>query len=180
MSEGEKEIVWLDCESTGLGRLQAVTEVAYAIEDAEPTELILPHIGWGMDPAAAEISQYWDRGLWQRERWASLTDVEALVEALRGRCVAGANPRCDVDWLQHNLNIPNGQEPWHYRLLDIESFAAHFLGWRTPRGLLATATAMRDLGFDVPLPDHTAAGDVTTARMIHWAITTHRTEVGPG
>jgi hypothetical protein len=63
--------------------------------------------------------------------------------------------------------------PWHYRKLDIESFAAAHMGlalYSKPPGLKEIATWLREAGNDIPWPDHTAAGDVATMRACYLAL----------
>lgn len=85
-----------------------------------------------------------------------------LAEALDGNTLAGANPAFDSEFLRQVFDV---YEPmrlfaypeWHYRMWDLEAYAAGALGLDYVPGVREVCEL---LGLDVR-PDHTAEGDVT-------------------
>lgn len=163
-------IAYADCETTGLNRgLHMAFEVSVWREDRpEPVTLIPPHTLAGADPEALRIGRYFERDFRPGEH-----DDEVdfrLARLFLGTVLVAANARFDADFVSKVV----GYEPWHYRLLDIEAFAlgviGRRMGWRTPKGMKDIAEALRSEGFDVPMPDHTAEGDVRALRAAHEAL----------
>lgn len=117
--------------------------------------------------------------------------VDDLVKAFTNpdgskRTLVCANPNFDANMLfgkviarEHwtsrlrralRLPAPEAPEaPWHYRLLDIEAYAAGAFGWGKPAGLRNIRDWLTARGYDIPAPNHSAAGDVATLRAIHFA-----------
>lgn len=164
-------LVFLDTETTGLERHHDIWEIAYAFDDEFIFSSHVPHSIVNSQPEALEVSRYYDRG-------GPLVTVEMgvhfeadLIQRLLTErpTLVGANPAFDAERLLRRWGWSHEAAPWHYRLLDVENYAASVLGWETPRGLNSTADALRERGFDVPEPDHTAAGDVDTVRQVYRA-----------
>jgi hypothetical protein len=59
---------------------------------------------------------------------------------------------------------------WSHRMIDVAQAGMWVLGYDSPRGLAATATDLRDCGFDIPDPNHTAEGDVRCTRAVYEAL----------
>lgn len=157
-----KPIVFIDTETGGLDPARcALVEVAWAtLDDPEPKTLTLPHDPAKVEPIAAKVNQYYERGLDKPESWANEQDIELFLADLNGVTLCGANVAFDAAFIQTHL-APNGV-PWHYRTLDIESMAYGIL--RTPDvpGMKGIYDELTTRGYDVPAPNHTAAGDVRT------------------
>ncbi|GAA1790397.1 hypothetical protein GCM10009795_040110 [Nocardioides hankookensis] len=157
-----RRLAFLDTETTGLDRVRhQVWEVAYAIDDGPIVTLQLPHDLDHADPAALEINGYADRvGTvtlgWRQQLLADLDDV----------ILVGSNPGFDQAMLSKALDA----EPWHYRCIDAPAGVMWLLDWDEPRGLLSAAREMRGRGHTIPMPDHTAAGDVATTRAVYRAV----------
>lgn len=157
-------LVFLDIETTGLDPdLHEVWEVAAAVDDGPVQSFVVPHSTLTADPKALELNGYWDRGA-----DAHVSDVAdlALREILAGATVVGANPAFDTAFLRARWGVA----PWHYRLLDVEAMALGVLRYERPKGLAGIAVDLRDLGFDILQPDHTAAADVLTTRAVYRAL----------
>lgn len=166
------DLLYLDTETTGLNFQTAqVVELAYAIGPGDIKTLVLPHTLQGAEPKALEINKYYERGLDDRSRWATEAEIGAAVAEMTGRTLLAANPRFDSRMLERTFGFVGNQEPWHYRLFDIQSFAAGVLGLPTPIGMAALYSVLVDMGYELPKPDHTAAGDVATLRAVHEHLT---------
>lgn len=157
------DLLFCDTETTGLDpRVHDVWEVAWAVNDGEIHDEVLVHSLKTADPVALRLNGYASRP--NRSR-GPMVDVE-LRELFAGKTIVGANPAFDTAFLFARWGVA----PWHYRMIDIESMAIPVLGYDRPKGLLSIATDLRALGQDVPLPDHTAAGDVATLRAAYRAL----------
>lgn len=158
-------LVYLDVETTGLDPdRHEVWEIAYAVDDGPVRASFVSHRLKWPDPDALRMNRYLDR--WdptaERERYHEADAFEALA----GATLVGANPAFDAAFLRKRW----GDAPWHHRLLDVESYAMGVLGYDRPQGLAAIRADLAARGFDVPEPDHTAAGDVACLRACHKAL----------
>lgn len=158
-------LVYLDTETTGLDpNHHHIWEMAYAIDDGPIESAIVPHTIAGADDKALEIGRYFER---TALRHVSTQFEMGMMSDLEGATLVGANPAFDTAFLRARWGIT----PWRYRLLDIEAYAMGALGWDEPKGLAAIAeTLVIGEGYEIPAPDHTAAGDVDTLRDCHWAL----------
>lgn len=154
----DNPLVYLDCETTGLDvKRHQVWEVAWAVGDGDIESLVVRHTIDGADPRALKVNGYLDR-VDPEAPWPTEVPLEF---ALKGATVVGANPAFDTKFLAQRWNW----EPWHHRLLDIETYAMPALGLDRPRGFAMIAEAL-----GVQAPDHSAAGDVYTLRECHRAL----------
>ena len=190
--------VYVDLESTGLDRRRHHPyELAYAVDDGPIWTLLLPHTLRYAEQAALEVGRYFTRGIPVRLRMeqhgmrpiaATLGDFVAAFAGPDGskNTLVAANPAFDTGMLfgkvigreawtsraRRALHLPAPPapaEPWHYRLLDIEAYAAGLFGWPKPAGLRTVRDFLVSRGYDIPAPDHSAAGDVATLRAVHYA-----------
>lgn len=156
-------LTFIDTETTGLDpRIHQAYEVCLWREDApEPVTLWLPHTLDHADPQALRIGGYFDR---DQKPWSDdHVGRDYLLDQLQGVTLVGANPGFDAAMLRGFI----GTEVWHYRFINVSDGAMWLFGWDRPRSLLDTATAVRDAGYDIPEPDHTAEGDVRTTRAVY-------------
>ena len=161
-------LVFLDTETTGLDPAKdQIWEIAYAINHGPVYSTVVPH-SITPPPEVAEINGYYGRG-----DSLNLVQSELLVaglrEALDGATLVGANPSFDAGFLRARW----GETPWHYRMLDVESYAMGALGWDSPKGLKDVYAALVELGYELPAPNHTAAGDVATTQAAYYALRQH-------
>jgi DNA polymerase-3 subunit epsilon len=158
-------LVFLDTETTGLDPAHhEVWEVAVAIDDKPIIQVYqLPHSLRTADPQALSLNGYWGRA--NVNRATDAYDLE-LRDLLAGATIVGSNPAFDTAFLRARWGIA----PWHHRLLAVESMAFAVFGYETPKGMAAIADDLRDKGHDIPEPDHTAAGDVSTLRAVFYGI----------
>lgn len=171
---------YLDVETTGLDPdLHQVWEVALALDDGPIQSTMVEHHLHGSDPQALEVSRYYKRGgakfttpgvfihVDDVPRFRAAEAIEqAIYEALHGATIVGANPAFDAAMLRARW----GDAPWHYRLLDVEAYAMGALGYDRPQSLTTITRALRARGFDIPVPDHSAAADVAATRAAFSAL----------
>lgn len=157
-------LVFLDTETTGLDPEQhEVWEIAYAIDDGPIKSGIVRHAFTKPDPKALAMNGYLDRALDVTPDPVFERDLRANLE---GATLVGANPAFDAAFLRARW----GYAPWHHRLWDVEAYAAGVHGLSALAGLATIAAVLRDLGHDVPQPDHSAAADVATLRASFYAL----------
>jgi hypothetical protein len=190
--------VYVDCETTGLDRRRHdAYELSWAIGQGPIHTLLLPHRAQYADAAALMVGRYRERDIPRllREQ-GQLTDLKQrlqdFVTAFRTpeggkRTLVAANPNFDAGMLfgkvigvesranrvKRFLRLPAPAaptEPWHYRLLDIEAYAAGVLGWTELKGLRAIQEHLTTMHRHIITPNHTSAGDVATLRGVHWAL----------
>jgi DNA polymerase-3 subunit epsilon len=158
------QLVYLDTETTGLDPARhEVWEVAWAVDDGDIVNRFLPHTLRTADAQALELNGYYRRSP-LGEPWSG-TDIE-LRQVLTGATVVGSNPAFDTAFLRARWGVA----PWHHRTIAVESVALGIYGWDRPKGLKDVTAALRADGFDIPEPDHTAAGDVATLRAAYEAL----------
>lgn len=160
-------LVFLDTETTGLDPdRHEIWELAYAIDAGPIHSGTIVHSLRHADPVALRLNGYYDRVHALAEQ-TQMHDLELGAKiALDGATLVAANPAFDAAFLRARW----GATPWHYRMLDIEAFAAGILGWDAPKGLRDISEALNRLGFTVPSPDHSAGADVDTLRECYYAL----------
>lgn len=166
---GPGKVIVLDTETTGLNPdLHEVFEIAWSVDFGPVQSVIVQHSLLHADPAALRINRYHERGLSPASADPySLNVEEDLRNVLRGATLLGANPDFDRGMLRARWR---GLAPWHHRALDVESQAALLFGWERPKGLMDVVLALRAEGYEIPEPDHTAAGDVATTIAVYRAL----------
>lgn len=159
-------MIFIDTETTGLNtRLHDVIELAWAVNDGPIRTAVLPHTLEHADGAALSINKYYERGLNKRP----MVDISACDDFTldaRGATVVAENYGFDVAMLAKKI----GWEPWHHRKIELSTMAMMEFGDALPANLWRTAQKVRALGYEVPEPDHTAAGDVATLRACYIAL----------
>lgn len=153
-------LLFIDTETTGLDPdHDQLIEVAWAtLEDPEPKTMILRHDRNNVRPEAAKVNNYYERHLGNPDIWVSYFEENKFKnEVLKDATLVGANIGFDEGFLKKRFFGAN----WHYRKLDIESMAYQAFGF--PEKVPGMKDIQRELtarGYDIPEPDHTAAGDV--------------------
>lgn len=161
--------LFLDIETTGLNPLvHEVWEIGYTF-DLDPVSAIqVPHVGASADPDALKMNGYYRRNV--------VTHTSAWIEQrLRAKIaetrptLVGANPAFDAAFLRERWGLWH-EAPWRYRMIDIESMALQQFGWDAPAGLGEIAEVLRDKGFPIAFPDHTAGMDACVTRQAFYAL----------
>lgn len=167
-------LVFVDVETTGLDpRTHQPYEIALISDEGEEMVLHPPHTLDHADPSALDLGKYHERGFapytavdTDPQNWAN-----RIIEFTQGRILVGANPRFDAEMIR---NWVTGYEPWHYRLIDVETVAMDRFGWASPRGLERTTAAVEEkYEVEIPRGDHTALSDARATKAVwdtlHWA-----------
>jgi hypothetical protein len=153
---------YLDTETVGLSLLHHdIWELAYVFDDEAVRTAFVPHSLVGAEPNGYH-QRYNDmpgRGLFEME-------LRERME-LEKPTIVGANPAFDTYRLSRRWGWA---APWRYRMIDVESMALPIFGWDTPRGLVDISDALVGEGFDIPMPNHSAADDVECVRAVHKAL----------
>lgn len=161
-----RQIIVVDVETNGLDvEHHDAFEVAWwNLSTGESDVFIPPHspnkLLASADIKALQINRYLDRiPGWPQD--TSGQKATRLSEALEGNTFAGANPRFDEKFLTKMFRTywcegdPVFIPTPHYRLWDLESYAAAFLTTLEVPGVREIATAL-----GIEMPDHTAGRDV--------------------
>lgn len=159
-----RKIVFLDTETGGLDPTAcSLVEVAWATEqEPDPRCLVLPHDTTRVEDTAANLNGYYQRGLNDRAKWASGSEIQEFLAHLKGAVLCGAKPSFDAAFMINHFGFSPSTTPWHYRMLDIESYAMGKLDLDEPPGLKTIKNILTERGYDVSQPDHTATSDVKT------------------
>lgn len=161
-------LCFIDTETTGLDpEVHQAYEVAWAFDHGPIERLVLPHTLEGADPYALKVGHYLDRDIFA-ETQASKGELSDLRRRLRGVTLVGSNPAFDASFLKKVF----GEAPWHHRLVNVAEGGMWVFNWDRPKGLAAVAEELRALDYEIPEPDHTAAGDVATTRAVYYALRT--------
>lgn len=161
---------FVDGETGGFDeRFHPLIEIAVADETGAPRRLVLPHDVRQCNEKALEVNGYDERGLGNRKRWCRPSALMALYSELAGQTLVCSNPSFDERFLlalqdANPDTTPKQRGPWLHRKIDISSYAMPLLGHERPRGLNKICEELRDLEYDVPLPDHGAVNDVLALR----------------
>lgn len=164
-----RPVVVVDLETTGLNAdHHSILEVAAVPLDPDTPPLrFVPHIApadlHAADPNALAVSRYYERRLFREALTPAATAeaYEQLAAMLTDATLAGANPSFDAGFLARVLL----DRPWHFRLLDLESFAVG-----AGLGELGRVPSLRSVCESVGITNtdpHTALGDAdATARAL--------------
>lgn len=159
-------LVFLDVETTGLDpNIHQVWEIAYALETGTIHASTVPHTSRGLSGQAAAVNGYFDRTTLLGELDEHQCGYRARFErefqkTLVGATVVAANPAFDTAMLRARY----GADLWHYRLIDIETYAMPWLGLERPPSLQTIVHELNEVGASIPEPTHTAKGDVAALR----------------
>lgn len=157
MVKGTGKLVFLDTEATGLLEHHQIWEIAWAVNKGSVFSAIVPHTVVGADEFALEIGNYYERRANLMELWNPEAE-EVLYHELQGATIVASNPTFDAEKFQKRWGV---RDLWHHRMIDLESYALGRL-WKDDqmRGQYQIAEELIRLGYDVPLPDHSAGNDV--------------------
>lgn len=173
-------LVFLDTEFTNLDpRLGDVIEAAWAVGDGPVKSTVFNHTLQHASKEALEVNRYYERGfdryctdsgLQTSTHPAPVDKVRQLGRDITGATVVAENYGIDVAVLARKI----GYEPWHYRKVELSSVALIVFDLDRPEGLVKTAGRLRDLGYEIPENNHTAAADVECLRACYNALRAER------
>lgn len=160
-----RSYIFTDTETTGLDRERAqIVELGWAIDEAPPIAYIVPHTLEHAEPRALEINRYWERGL---DLATPNTEAFSMfARASAGQILVGANIQFDANKIANRLCF----EPWWHRMIDIEAYAQAVFALPEPPGLRAVRDLLTGRGYQLPEPDHTAAGDVLVTQAVFYIL----------
>lgn len=165
-------LLYIDIETVSLQvRGDHVWEIGWAFDD-EPVESIrVMHTLIGADPKALEVNNYWENAV-GFAAYESIPKEAELLQRIKNEkpTLVGANPAFDAYRLQDRW----GCAPWHYRLCDVQNMAYGLLPYPEVPSLYITALGLIEHGHEIPMPNHTAAGDVETTRAVYSALMEER------
>lgn len=149
-------LVFLDTETTGLDyENNDIVELTYATEKSDPKTL---YFGIESVPAFVDnLIGFTARGI------AGLRSTEQELNeyflATNGQTMVAANPAFDKWFLKRA-----GLFHFHYRMLDIESYAMAKLNIDYVPGLKGVFDILKAHGYETTEPDHTSYSDVLALR----------------
>ena len=157
----------VDCETTGLDpRIHQPYEVCIWRDDERaPLTITLPHTLEYADPYGLSVGGYHERGFTPFATDGQ-TERRLLIRALTGVTIIGSNPAFDAAMLTRFI----GCQVWSHRLINVAEAGMWVLGLDAPVGLAKVTGLVRDRGYDIPEPDHTAEGDVRCTKAVYIAL----------
>lgn len=167
-------LVFVDTETVGLEMHHDIFEIAYAFDDEPVQSSLVSHSPIAAEEEALVVNHYYEREVANIPVHTGIAFEAAFMERLGAEkpTLVGANPSFDAYRLCHRWGLSQGAAPWHYRLIDVETYAIPVLDLGLPVGLNTLARRLSDSGFVVPEPNHTARGDVETVRAVYLALST--------
>lgn len=155
-----RPFVYVDVETTGLDPVEdTLVEVSYAVEDGPVHTLYFGVLE--VPDFIDELIGFTKRGI------AGLCSTDAQIDEFltvsKGATMVSANPPFDRAFLENN-----DLYRFHYRNLDIESFAMATLELPFVPGMSEINAIINErFGEDLPMGDHTSSGDVHALREAH-------------
>lgn len=151
-----RELIFVDTETTGLDpNTEEMVELTWARLEGDPETLY-----FGVE----EVSDFIDNliGFTKRGISGRLSTNDAFtrfLQASEDNIMVAANPAFDKAFIE-----AAGIWRFHYRMLDIESYAMCALDLNEVPGMKTIEETLTDMGFTLPEPDHTSRGDVLCMR----------------
>lgn len=168
-------LIFLDTETTSLDVEKGdVIEAAWATEGGYVQTIEFPHTLVGATREALHVNHYYQRGMIDNANVTGHQPAVAgyggslrdLLRDLNDATIVAENYGFDCAVLLRRL----GFEPWHYRKIELSSVAMTVWDLDRPESMHKTAGRLMDHGFQIPVPDHTAAGDVECLRACYKAL----------
>lgn len=151
-----REFIFCDVETTGLdAENDKLVELTWATREGEPETL------WF---GVTEVPEFIDNliGFTKRGIAGRVSDyfaVERFLAASENATMVAANPAFDMGFIK-----AAGLWRFHYRMLDIESYAMARLDMTEVPGLEIVFEVLKSKGYDLTAPDHTSRNDVLAMR----------------
>lgn len=151
-----RELIFVDTETTGLdAENDELVELTWARREGEPETL------WF---GVTEVPEFIDNliGFTKRGISGRRSDnfaVGRFLAASENATMVAANPAFDMGFIK-----AAGLWRFHYRMLDIESYAMARLDMTGVPGLHTVFEALKGEGYTLTAPDHTSRNDVLAMR----------------
>lgn len=151
-----REFIFVDAETTGLLPMEdELVELTYAGLDDEPKTL---YFGVMEVPDFINtLIKFSERGI--AGKLSPKYEIDEFQARSANQTMVAANPGFDESF----LNV-NGLWSFHYRKLDIESYAMKALKLDYVPGMKDVYDILRGKGYDITAPDHTSLNDVLCLR----------------
>lgn len=167
----------LDTETTGLSDEAEVWDVAWLRVNPDGTYVGKQSFLWidlmAADPMALAVGHFWERSPQSPVRGSTSpafsTPASVALEIFRDShdcTLAGIVPSADQTWVKRLLREQGWPVPWHYKIMDIHTFATGMITGTTGQDAThwSTEQVCEALGLKSDGPDrHTAWGDVVLA-----------------
>lgn len=151
-----RELIFVDTETGGLDHeTDPLVELTWARRDGEPKTL-----WFGVTEVPEFIDnliKFSERGI--AGRVSPWSEVQEFLEASDGATMVAANPAFDMGFIK-----AAGLWRFHYRMLDIESYAMARLDLAEVPGLKTVFDILKGAGNNLTEPDHTSRNDVLAMR----------------
>jgi oligoribonuclease (3'-5' exoribonuclease) len=154
-----RELIFVDTETTGLDEFNdSLIEVSYATARSDIKTLyfgiteVRPNINKLIHFAERKISG----------RMSTPEEIADFVALSQDNIMVAACPAFDKSFL-----FRYGLFGFHYRMLDIESYAAGKLNLNYVPGMHELYVTLTERGYKIPEPTHTSASDVAAMRKIY-------------
>lgn len=151
-----RNLIFVDTETGGLDHeTDPLVELTWAHREGEPKT-----IWFGVKEVPEFIDNligFTERGI--SGRLSPWNEVLEFLDASHGATMVAANPAFDMGFIK-----AEGLWQFHYRMLDIESYAMAKLGLTEVPGLNTIFEILRGEGANITAPDHTSRNDVLAMR----------------
>lgn len=155
-----RRLIYVDTETTGLDAgVDALWELSYAVEH-QPVKTLYFGVT-EVSPFIDDLTKFYARGIHNKPRSTNEEFLEFLSIS-KDQTMVSANPSHDKAFL-----LADGLFNFHYRMVDIESYAMKALNLYWVPGMKDIYDLLKQKGFDIPAPDHSASGDVISMRRMH-------------
>lgn len=153
-----RDLIFVDTETTGLdAEKNELVELTWAPLEGDP------HTLWfGVEqvpPFIDELIGFTKRGIAGFR--SDFFEISKFLKASDGATLVAANPSFDMSFLK-----AVGLWNFHYRMLDIESYAFGRLShlFEDVPGMKSIYVVLTNAGFEITEPDHTSLNDVLALR----------------
>lgn len=158
--KANRRLIYVDTETTGLDAgVDALWELSYAVEH-QPVKTLYFGVT-EVPPFIDDLTKFYARGIDKKPR-STDEEFQKFLTISKDQTMVSANPSHDKAFL-----LADGLFNFHYRMLDIESYAMRALNIDWVPGMQDIYDILKDAGFDIPAPDHSAEGDVISMRRMH-------------
>jgi DNA polymerase III alpha subunit (gram-positive type) len=161
-----RQYVFVDTETTGLDPdNDELVELTYGT--IQPYGFVTKTLYFGVETVPEFVDnmiKFTERGI--AGRMSTPEEIQEYRDFTRDQTMVAANPSFDGDFLKKNSLYE-----FHYRMLDIESFAAGILGLNFMPGMKDIYNLFIVNDVELPEPQHTSESDVLAMMAIYKELT---------